>query len=105
MHATLRRYEGVDQARSYELVEKVGDTLMPRLSELAGFAGYYLIEAGDGVMTSISLFETSSEADESTRLEGEWMREEELEAALPIPPKITSGPVIVHKQARLLSAV
>ena len=28
MHATLRRYEGVDRARSYELIEKVGDTLL-----------------------------------------------------------------------------
>jgi hypothetical protein len=105
MHATLRRYEGVDQARSYELIEKVGDTLLPGLRELPGFGGYYLLEAGDGVMTSISLFETSAEAGESARLVDEWVREEELEAAIPNPPQITSGPVIVHEKARLLSAV
>jgi hypothetical protein len=105
MHATLRRYEGVDQARSDELIAKVGETLLPRLSEVAGFAGYYLIDAGDGVMTSISLFETSAGATESTGLVGEWVREQELETALPTPPTITSGPVIVHKNARLLSAV
>jgi hypothetical protein len=56
-------------------------------------------------MTSISLFETSAEADESTRLVDEWVREQELEAAIPNPPQITSGPVIVHEKARLLSAV
>ena len=46
MHATLRRYEGVDRERTDELTEKVTDSLMPRLSELPGFNGYYLIEAG-----------------------------------------------------------
>ena len=47
MHATLRRYEGVDRERTDELTEKVTDSLMPRLSELPGFNGYYLIEARD----------------------------------------------------------
>src|SRR4051794_1851175 len=78
MHATLRRYEGVDRERTEELTGKINDTLMPRLSELPGFNGYYLIESGDGVMTSISLFETSAQADESTRVAGEWVRDEKL---------------------------
>jgi hypothetical protein len=74
---------------------------------VAGFGGYYLIDSGDGVMTSISLFETSAGANGSTGLVGEWVREQELEGALPNPPTITSGPVIVQKNAdaRPLSAV
>jgi hypothetical protein len=105
MHATLRRYEGVDRERTEELTEKVTDSLMPRLSELPGFNGYYLIEAGEGVITSISLFETSAQADESTRVASEWVREQELEAALPHAPKMTSGPVIAHKTGHLVAAV
>ena len=105
MHATLRRYEGVDRERTDELTEKVTDSLMSRLGELPGFIGYYLIEAGDGVMTSISLFETSAQADESTRVASEWVREQELEAALPDAPKMTSGPVIAHKTGHLAAAV
>ena len=105
MHATLRRYEGVDRERTDELTEKVTDSLMPRLSELPGFNGYYLIEAGEGVITSISLFETSAQADESTRVASEWVREQELEAALPDAPKMTSGPVIAHKTGHLVAAV
>ena len=104
MHATLRRYEGADHARSGEMAEKVTETLLPKLSELAGFGGYYLIEAGDGVMTSISLFESLAEADVSTRLVSEWVREQGLEAALPNAPTITSGAVIVHKDAARLAA-
>ena len=36
-------------------------------------------------------------ADESTRVVAEWLREEKLEAALPNPPKITDGTVIVQE--------
>jgi hypothetical protein len=97
MHATVRRYEGIDQSRTDELTKKVDETLLPRLSKLPGFEGYYLIEAGNGVMSSIGLFTTASQADESTRVAADWVREEKLETALPNPPKITDGEVIVHK--------
>jgi hypothetical protein len=97
MHATVRRYEGVDQSRTDELTKRVNETLLPRLSKLPGFEGYYLIEAGEGVMSSIGLFDTSAHADESTRVVATWVREEKLETALPNPPKITDGEVIVHK--------
>jgi hypothetical protein len=97
MHATVRRYEGVDQTRTDELIKKVDENLLPSLSKLPGFEGYYLIEAGNGVMSSIGLFETSTQADESTRVAANWVRDEKLETALPNPPKITDGEVIVHK--------
>lgn len=97
MQATVRRYEGVDASRTDELSRKITESLMPRLSELPGFAGYYVIEAGNGVMTSVGLFETSAQADESTRLAADWVQEEKLQKALPSPPKITSGEVIAHK--------
>ena len=97
MHATVGRYEGVDQSRTDELTKKVDETLLPRLSKLPGFESYYLIEAGNGVMSSIGLFDTSAQADESTRVAATWVREEKLETALPNPPKITDGKVIVHK--------
>jgi hypothetical protein len=96
MHATFRRYEGVDASRADELSKKVNERLMPRLSKLQGFGGYYLIEDGNGVMTSISLFDTTAQGDESSRVASEWVREEKLEAALPSPPKMTSGEVIAH---------
>ena len=97
MHATIRRYESVDQGRTDELAKKVDETLLPKLSKLPGFEGYYLIEAGNGVMSSIGLFDTSAQAEESTRVAATWVREEKLDTALPNPPKITGGEVIVHK--------
>jgi hypothetical protein len=97
MHATIGRYEGIDQSRTDELVKNVDEKLLPRLSKLPGFSGYYLIEAGNGVMSSIGFFDTSAQADESTRVLASWVRDEKLEKALPNPPKVTGGEVIVHK--------
>jgi hypothetical protein len=61
MFATIRRYDGVDQNRTTELTSKVNETLVPKLRELPGFAGYYLIEAGEGVFSSLGLFETAEQ--------------------------------------------
>jgi hypothetical protein len=104
MFATIRRYEAIDQARTSELVKRADETLVPSLSELPGFSGYYLIEAGNGVMSSIGLFDTEAHADESTRLASNWVRDQKLETALPNPPKITSGEVVVHKTSELVQA-
>ena len=95
MHATLRRYEGVESSRTVELTKKVDENLIPKLKELPGFSGYYLIEAGNGVMTSISLFDTAEQADKSSRIASNWVRDEKLESALPNAPKITFGEVVV----------
>jgi hypothetical protein len=96
MYATIGRYEGIDTSRTDEVGRSVNESLLPRLSELPGFGGYYLIEAGNGVMTSVTLFETSAQADESTHLVVDWVQEEELQKALPKPPKITSGEVVAR---------
>jgi hypothetical protein len=97
MHATVRRYEGIDQTKKDELTRKVGESLMPTLSKLPGFNGYFLIESGNGVFTSVGLFDTSAEGDESTRVAASWVRDEKLEMILPNPPKVTAGEVIAHK--------
>ena len=94
MHAILNRYEGVDASRTIELTKKVNETLIPRLSKLPGFDGYFLIEAGNNVMTSISLFDTHAHADESARIASSWVRDEKLESVLPNAPMITFGEVV-----------
>jgi hypothetical protein len=104
MHATIRRYEGVDQNRMAELSDKASEKLVPKLSELPGFRAYYLIEAENGVMSSIGLFDNVEQADESTRIASTWIREEKLDTALPNPPKVTSGKVISSEKTALVVA-
>jgi hypothetical protein len=86
MYAMVRRYEGIDMVRSEQ---------RPALQETLGFSGYYLIAAG-GVLTSVGLFESAAQAEESARVAGQWVRDAKLEFALPNPPAITAGPVIAE---------
>jgi hypothetical protein len=97
MYAIHRRYEGIDQSRIEELTRKVNEGLIPQLSKLPGFNGYFLMEAGDGVIISTSLFDTSGQAEDSTRVAAEWTQEEKLESLVPNPPKVIVRKVIAHE--------
>ena len=104
MHATIRRYEGVDTTRTNEVTSKIKQTLVPQLRKLPGFEGYYLIEADNGVMSSLGLFETSDQAGESTKLISKWITDENFTTAIPNAPKITSGKVVAHSDRVLTVA-
>ena len=104
MHATIRRYEGVDAARFNEVAGKVNETLVPKLRELPGFAGYFLIEGSSGVLSSLGLFETSEQADKSTMLVSKWITDENLDKVIPNAPKITSGKVVAQSDRVLAVA-
>ena len=96
MHATIRRYEGVDTTRTNEVVGKVNETLVPQLRKLPGFAGYYLIEADNGVLSSLGLFQTADQGNESTKIVSKWITDENFSSAIPNAPKITSGKVVAQ---------
>ena len=98
MHATIRRFEGVDMTRMNEVVGKVNETLIPELRELPGFNGYFLIEADNGISSSLSLFETREQADESAKVVTKWISDENFSRAIPNPPKITSGKVVAYSK-------
>jgi hypothetical protein len=103
MYATIRRYEGVDSARTNEVVGKVNETLVPQLRKLPGFAGYYLIEAGNGVLSSLGLFETSEQAEESGKLASQWINDEHFSTVIPNAPKITNGTVVARSNGGTVS--
>ena len=104
MHATIRSYHGVDTTRTGELTTKVNQTLVPKLSDMPGFAGYYLVDAGNGIFTSVGLFETREQGEESTKLVTRWVRDEKLDSAMPNQPKITSGKVVARSIEHALVA-
>ena len=104
MFATIRRYDAIDQERTSELVKKADETLVPSLKELDGFNGYCLIQAGDGVLSSIGFYDTAEHADKSTQVASNWVREQKLEQALPNAPKVTTGEVVVQKMGELVHA-
>jgi hypothetical protein len=87
-----------------DLLDQAQDRLLPQLSEMPGFDGYYLIDCGNGVFTSVSVFDTEAHAEESTRIASTWVHDEKLETALTSPAQITTGKVVVSKTRELVAA-
>jgi hypothetical protein len=52
----------------------------------------------------MSLFETTEQGKESTKLVAAWVRDEKLNEMIPNEPKITSGEVIVRSDRVLAAA-
>jgi hypothetical protein len=55
-------------------------------------------------LSSIGFFDTSEQADESTRVASNWVRERNLGDVLPNAPKITSGEVVAQRTGELVQA-
>jgi hypothetical protein len=104
MHATIRRYEGVDVTRINDVVQKINETLVPELQKLPGFTGYYLVESSGGVISSLGLFESAEQADESTKLVSKWIIDEKLDSVIPNAPTVTTGKVVAHSEPALAIA-
>jgi hypothetical protein len=93
MYATVRRYDGVNDVR--EAIRDVNEGFIQIVSEIPGFAAYYFIDAGDGVMISVSVFQDRASAEESNARAWDYAREK-MAAVLPNPPQITAGEVVAH---------
>ena len=93
MYATVRRYEGVTDAR--EATRRVNEGFIQIVSEIPGFVAYYFIDAGSGVMISMSVFQDRASAEQSNARAADYVREN-LAAVLPNLPQITAGEVVAH---------
>jgi hypothetical protein len=94
MYAAVRRFEGVTDSQKVAQVAKEG--FVPIISDLPGFVAHYTLDAGDGVMVGISVFEHKDAEEESTFLAGEFVAEH-LEPLMPNAPQVTAGEVVVYK--------
>jgi hypothetical protein len=94
MYAAVRRYEGVRDPQKVAQVTEEG--FVPIISEMPGFVAYYLVDAGDGVFVTTSVFEHKDAEEESTFLAGEFVAEHLL-PLVPNPPQITAGEVVAYK--------
>jgi hypothetical protein len=94
MYATVRRYEGATNAT--EAGRQVRETFLPVISVIPGFVAYYWVDAGGGVMISLSVFQDKAGAEESNR-KAAAVVQDSLASLLPNPPQVTAGEVVAHK--------
>jgi hypothetical protein len=94
MYGVVRRYQS-DAGLVDELARRVREGFVPIISRAEGFVAYYVVDAGEGAVASISLFEDSAAANESTRMAADWVKQN-LAELVEGPPEITAGEVVVQ---------
>ena len=90
MYAIIRRYQ-TEHARA--IIRKLQNELVPLLHAAPGFVAYYVVDEGNGVHSSISIFEDPESAEYSNKLAAHWVREHPM--FIEEPPDIASGDVLL----------
>ncbi len=93
MFAAIRRYE-TNPASVKELIQKINTEFVPLVSKSPGFIAYHVVDAGKGVIASISMFETEAGAQESTTQAANWVKS--IRNLLPNPPQVSAGNIVVQ---------
>jgi hypothetical protein len=94
LHATICRYDGV--TGSIDEVMRSGRQLASALSTAPGFVSYAVLDAGDGVLVSVTVFDDPTDLAAAEKLILRWIAEH-LAALLPRPPEVIAGEVIVQR--------
>jgi hypothetical protein len=85
MFAAIRTYRITDID---ELSEIVREGFLPIIESVPGFVAYYVVDAGDGIASSITICESKTGVEESNSRAAEWVEEHVLQF-------IESGPAVV----------
>ena len=88
MHTVIRRYQGVQDTA--EVARRAVEEFAPQLREAPGFQGYWVVDAGNGVLATISVFDSEEAAEESTAAAATWVQEN-MAQLVPNPPQVTKG--------------
>ncbi len=100
MFAAIRTYGVTDVDEFSELVK---DGFLPIVESVPGFVAYYVVAAGDGVASSITICEDKAGVDESTSREAAWIEEHALDF-IQSGPAVVTGAVLAETAATPLAA-
>ncbi len=81
---------------SSELGRRVNEGFVPIIRPISGFVDYYFIDAGGGVMISLSVFEDQAGAEESNSRAVDLVQQN-VGSLIPNPPQVTDGEVVAPK--------
>jgi hypothetical protein len=98
MYAVIQQYQ-FDPKASQENNRQVQEGLVCVLDKAPGFVAYYWLNTGEGVGSSLSVFEDKAGAEKSVRLTAAFVRQNL--ASLVGQPEITQGEVRAHAQLAL----
>ena len=84
MYASIRYYK---TSKPDEVIRQVNEHFLPLIIRAPGFQAYYLVDAGQGVTISVSIFDSQAGAEESNRLALGWVRQS-------VQPLVLGGPAM-----------
>jgi len=91
MYTVIRRYQDVQDTA--EVARRAVEEFAPQLRDQPGFQGYWVVNGGDGILATITVFESEEAAADSTAAAATWVQEN-LANLVPSPPRVTSGETI-----------
>jgi hypothetical protein len=91
VHATIRRYDSPQLA---DLLESRSDEVESLMSGVPGLQGYFLVRTDDGC-ASVTICDEAAGTEESTRIAGNWVRENASGLTM-AAPDISSGDVVIQ---------
>jgi hypothetical protein len=96
MYAVIRQYENV-RGSIDEIVQIDRDGFVPLIRMEPGFVSYWVAADETGALRSVTVFESESGVDDSTRKAAAFVKNK-LASLLPDPPRITKGRLTVFER-------
>jgi antibiotic biosynthesis monooxygenase len=96
MYVAIRRQK-IQSGLIDEAVRLVEEELVPIISSVPGFVEYDVVQVGEDVGITISVFETQEQAEESNRRAAEWVKTHLVPLAAGPLEIVAVGEVRVHK--------
>ena len=102
MYATIRRYTPSDpsafKSGLEDLKRRLEQKFLPMLQDVKGFHSYFVVNAEDRELVTISIFDDRASAQESTRRAAEFVRSDPLRNLL-TEPDVVEGELMLTKEA------
>jgi hypothetical protein len=96
MYTSIRRYNITNAETIEELTRRIKEGFVPIISQTPGFIAYSLVDAGEGVVATISVFGDQAGAEESNRRAADWVKQN-IAHVVTVAPQITAGTVTLHQ--------
>lgn len=94
MYATVRR-AAFHPGTMSEVIQRVKDTFVPAVTTMPGYVDFYLVNLGNDVVSTMSIFETQAEAEAANSFFSSWAKRE-LTSFLQSPPELALGEIAIH---------
>jgi hypothetical protein len=89
MYGVIRTYRAT---QTDEIARRVKDEFIPLVRDVPGFVAYYVIDRGDGTISSVTICEDQAGVDATTARAADWVQDR-LSELIQSGPEIMTGEI------------